>query len=132
MLRAKARRKEGIPVEGYWLTHYKFGMASGLGIAMLHQGELMGGDCEHIWSGVYEEDGSTINVIIRVVPAVSSQEVEALARDQPVILLLSGYCTEEFARLEGYPEHRKDQRCEVEMRKCTGSSSLRQIEKKAA
>ena len=118
-------------MKGYWLTHYKFGTVSGHGIAMLHEGELVGGDCEHIWSGTYEENGSTLDATIRVVPAVSSREVEALALDQPVILLLSGYCTEEFAWLEGYAEHRKDRRCEIEMRKCKASCS-RQSEKKAA
>jgi hypothetical protein len=119
-------------MKGYWLTHYKFGTTSGQGIAFLHEGELVGGDCEHIWSGTYEEDGSTVDATIRVVPAVSSLEAEALARDQPVVLLLSGYCTEEFARLEGYAEHRKDSRCEIEMRKCMASSTSPQIEKKAA
>jgi hypothetical protein len=119
-------------MEGYWLTHYKFGTTSGRGIAMLHEGELVGGDGEHVWRGTYAEDGPTVDATIRVVPGVSSEEVDALARDQPVILLLSGYCTEEFARLEGYAEHRKDQRVEIEMRKCRASSSSQQIEKKAA
>lgn len=105
-------------MEGYWLTHYETGTSRGDGIAMLSKGELLGGDLEHVWSGTYEEEGSKLYARIRIVPFVSSPEEELMAREQPIILSLQGYCTEEYARLEGHPDHREDERFEVEMRKC--------------
>src|SRR5579859_8039622 len=104
-------------MEGYWLTRFRFGTTLGQGIAMLHDGELVGGDFEHIWSGTYEEDGPRVHATIRVIPSVSTPE-QILARDQPIILILSGYCSNEFARLEGYRQDRRELRYLIEMRKC--------------
>ncbi len=106
-------------MEGYWLTHYDAGKAHGDGIAMLSKGELLGGDLEHVWSGTYEEEGSKLYARIRIVPFVSRPEEETMAREQPIILSLQGYCTEDYARLEGHPDHREDLPFLVEMRKCT-------------
>lgn len=108
-------------MEGYWLLHYDTGKTSGDGIAMLHAGELLGGDLDHLWTGTYEREGAKLSARIRIVPAVSSQDEEILAREQPIILNLSGYCTDDFARLDGSAEHRTDIRFEITMRKCKAS-----------
>ncbi len=116
-------------MEGYWLTHYNAGTAHGDGIAMLSKGELLGGDLEHVWSGTYEEEGAKLYARIRIVPFVSRPEEETMAREQPMILSLQGYCTEDYARLEGHPDHREDLLFEVELRKCKsmhGHTSMRQ------
>ena len=105
-------------MEGYWLTHYDAGKAHGDGIAMLSKGELLGGDLEHVWSGTYEEEGSKLYARIRISPFVSRPEEETMAREQPMILSLQGYCTEDYARLEGHPDQREDLPFEVELRKC--------------
>lgn len=105
-------------MEGYWLTHFEAGKRQGDGIAMLHAGELVGGDIEHLWSGTYEEEGRHVIARIRIVPCVSCPEEETMAREKPVILSLEGYCTEDFARLEGHPDGREEERFEVTMRKC--------------
>lgn len=105
-------------MEGYWLTHYDAGSAHGDGIAMLHGGELLGGDLEHVWRGSYEEEGPRVFARIRIAPFVSREEEGSMAREQPVILSLEGYCTEEFARLEGHPDQREDVLFHVELRKC--------------
>jgi hypothetical protein len=117
-------------MEGYWQTHYEVGTTRGDGIAMLHDGELLGGDLEHVWSGTYEEDGPRLYMRIRIVPYVSTLEEEIMARDQPIIVSLSGYCTEDFARLEGSAEHRKDLRIEIMLRKCKGAEAA--FKKRAA
>ena len=105
-------------MEGYWLTHYDAGAVHGDGNAMLHGGELLGGDLEHIWSGSYEEEGPKLYARIRIAPFVTRQEEGTMAREKPMILSLKGYCTEEFARLEGHPDQREDLMFQVEMRKC--------------
>lgn len=107
-------------MEGYWLTHYDAGAAHGEGMAMLHAGELLGGDMEHFWSGTYEEEGARIYARIRIVPFVSREERETMAREKPMILSLQGICAEDFAMLEGHPDEREDLPFHVEMRKCRG------------
>ncbi|KAA6461921.1 hypothetical protein DYQ86_09760 [Acidobacteria bacterium AB60] len=107
-------------MKGYWRTHFESGAVQGDGIAILHDGQITGSDREHVWTGTYEEVGPVLSAHIRIVPSVSCEEKEILARDQPVIYALRGYCTTEFARLEGAPEHREGQRVVITMRKCKG------------
>jgi hypothetical protein len=101
--------------------HYQVGKTQCDGIAMMHSGELLGGDLEHVRTGTYEEEGSKVSARIRIVPNMSSPDAEIMAREQPIILYLSGYCTEEFARLEGSPDEMRGLRFELTMRKCTGN-----------
>lgn len=109
-------------MEGYWLTHFETGKSSGNGVAMLHGGELLGGDSEHQWNGTYEEDGWRIYARIRIVPIMSSPQEGVMARDQPMILTLTGLCTEEYAHLEGDAEQRADLHFRITMHKCTGQA----------
>lgn len=116
-------------MEGYWLTHYDAGSAHGDGIVMMHAGELLGGDLEHIWSGTYEEEPPKIYARIRIVPFVSREEEATMARERPLIMTLSGFCTNEFATLDGHPDEREDLPFHVEMRRC---KSMHEQAKKAA
>lgn len=108
-------------MEGYWKFHYEIGKAEGDGIAMVHDGDLVGGDFEHVWSGTYEEDKPALHARIRINSSVSSDEERIMARDRPTIFSLCGYCTEDFAALEGTSEHCKDQHIAIIMRKCKGA-----------
>ena len=119
-------------MEGYWLTHYESGTTRGDGIVMLHEGELLGGDLEHVWAGTYEEEPPKVYARIRITPFVSRPEEGAMARDQPVIMSLSGFCTEEFAALDGSPDGREDRPFHVEMRKCSAMRGRELVEEKAA
>lgn len=105
-------------MEGYWVTHYDAGPVHRDGIAMLHAGELLGGDLEHVWRGTYEEEGAKLYARIRITPFVTREEEESMARDKPMILSLEGTCTEDFARLVGHPDEREDLVFHVEMQKC--------------
>lgn len=107
-------------MEGCWLTHFETNKGSGNGIAMLRDGELLGGDSEHLWNGTYDEDGWRIVARIRIVPIMSSPEEDVMARDQPMILMLTGLCTEEYAHMEGDAENRRDLHFSITMRKCKG------------
>ncbi len=55
-----------------------------------------------------------------------------MAREKPMIVSLEGYCTEAFARLEGYPDHREDVLFHVEMRKCRSMGRVAIPQAKAA
>jgi hypothetical protein len=109
-------------MEGYWKFHYEIGPVNGDGIAMLHDGELVGGDFEHVWTGTYEEDQSAIRARIRITPSVSSEEEKIMARDKSLIFSLRGFCSEDFAALEGSAEPCKDLRIAITMRKCKGAA----------
>lgn len=108
-------------MEGYWLLHYDTGETSGDGIAMLHAGELVGGDLDHLWNGTYDREGPRLTARIGIAPVMSSPEEELMAREKLLILNLSGYCTDDFARLEGSVEHKPAHHFEITMRKCKGS-----------
>ena len=112
-------------MEGYWLTHFETIKSRGDGISMLRDGELLGGDLDHIWSGTFEEDGTKISARIRIDPVVSSPAEELAAREPPTILVVGGYCTADFARLEGCAEHNKDLHFDITLRKCKGDPLTR-------
>lgn len=118
-------------MEGYWLTHYDAGKAHGDGVAMLHAGELLGGDAEHLWSGTCEEN-HRLHLRVRIVPRVSRTEEETMAREKPMLLSLDGCCTEHFARLEGHPDGREDLFIQVMLRKCRASHAVEELTKEAA
>lgn len=105
-------------MNGYWLAHYDSGARHGEGIVMLRGGDLMGGDLEHVWTGTYEEESPKLYARIRIAPFVSREEETTMAREQPVIVNLSGFCTDEYATLEGSPEGSNAEPFHVEMRKC--------------
>ena len=105
-------------MEGYWLTHYRAGPRHGEGIVMMHAGELLGGDLEHVWRGTYEEEEGRLTSRIRIVPFVSREEEGTMAREMPIILTLTGTCTENTAHLEGHPDAREDLLYHVEMQRC--------------
>lgn len=118
-------------MEGYWLAHYDSGARHGEGMVMLRGGDLLGGDLEHVWTGTYEEESPKLYARIRIVPFVSCAEERSMARELPVIVNLSGFCTEEFATLEGCPEGRDAESFHVEMRRCR-SMHAAEHERKAA
>ncbi|HTV82960.1 MAG TPA: hypothetical protein VME18_09950 [Acidobacteriaceae bacterium] len=124
--------KGGKAMEGYWLAHYDSGSRRGEGIVMLRGGDLLGGDLEHVWTGTYEEESPKLYARIRIVPFVSCAEERSMAREQPVILSLSGFCTNEYATLEGYPEGYDGEPFHVEMRRCRSMRAQTEPERKAA
>lgn len=117
-------------MEGYWLTHFETATSHGDGISTLQDGEIAGGDLEHLWSGTYEEDGPKLAARIRIVPLMSSADDELIAREPPIIVSLAGYCTNDFARLEGSAEHKSDLHIDIILRKCKGEipARLRSLE----
>lgn len=119
-------------MEGYWLAHYDAGAAHGEGIVMMHGGELLGGDMEHVWSGSYEEEPPKLYAHIRIVPFVSRAEETTMAREQPLLVTLSGFCTSEFATLDGHPDGREDMPFHIEMHRCTAMERHRVKEPMAA
>ena len=91
-------------MNGLWIAHYRAGGARGEGMMMFRAGEILGGDFAHAWTGTYEEDGSHLSARLRVAPCMSRGERGPLAREHPVMVTLSGECTERDALLRGHPD----------------------------
>ena len=91
-------------MNGLWIAHFNAGAAHGNGIAVFREGEILGGDFGHTWTGTYEEEGPHLYARIRVAPYVSHSEMTPLVMDKPVMMTLSGSCTEKDAVLEGHAD----------------------------
>lgn len=105
-------------MNGLWIAHFDAGAAHGKGLAVLHGGEILGGDLSHTWVGSYRQDGSSVYAKVRVAPynGHASQEEHP---ERPIMITLTGSCTEEEATLAGHADA-NDVAVSIEMRKAAG------------
>lgn len=94
----------GLSMNGLWIAHFNAGAAHGNGIAVLRAGEILGGDFAHTWIGTYEAEGSRLYARIRVAPYLPGEDGETQPGDQPMMMTLSGSCTESDVVLTGHPD----------------------------
>lgn len=90
-------------MKGLWIAHFNAGAAHGNGLAVLHAGEVMGGDLSHTWVGSYRQDGSSLYASVRVTPYPPQPDGEE-QRERPVTVSLTGTCDEHDAKLAGYAD----------------------------
>ena len=119
-------------MEGYWVMHYESRRSRGDGIVILQAGEIMGGDLDHLWNGTYEIEGQRFFARICIAPAGLCFEAERSTPQKGLTLSLAGYCTENYARLEGSPESQEDSRFEVTLCKCRAPHSQQALLRKTA
>ena len=62
----------GHQMEGIWYAHFKTGESNGVGVAVLHNGQIEGGDPAHTYSGSYQEEGPNLYANVRVSPYAGS------------------------------------------------------------
>ena len=91
-------------MKGLWIAHFNSGAAYGNGIAVFREGEILGGDFAHTWTGTYEEEGRKLYARIRVAPYTLHHEMEAMVHDKPMMMTLIGECDEHDAVLAGHPD----------------------------
>lgn len=103
-------------MKGLWIAHFNAGGAHGNGIAVFREGEILGGDFAHTWTGTYEEEGSHLYARIRVAPYTSHHEMEPMVHDRTMMVTLSGTCDEHEAVLTGHPDE-SEVPVSIEMRK---------------
>lgn len=107
------------PVNGLWIAHFDAGEAHGRGIAVLHGGEILGGDFAHTWIGSYRQEGSSLYARVRVAPC-NGHAAEEERPERPVMVTLTGSCTEEEATLAGHADE-NDVPVSIEMHKAASS-----------
>jgi len=103
-------------MKGLWIAHFNAGAAHGNGIAVFREGEILGGDFSHTWTGTYEEEGKSLYARIRVAPYTSHHEMEPMVQDRPMMLTLKGECDDRDALLTGHPDQSEVQ-VSIEMHK---------------
>lgn len=93
-------------MEGIWYTHFTAGPVHGDGMAVLRDGEIMGGDPAHTYSGSYQEDGSHLYANVRVSPYSGASLPVDL--DHPVTFFLKGSVAGDAATVTGHPNNRPE------------------------
>jgi hypothetical protein len=102
-------------MNGLWIAQFDAGEAHGKGIAVLHGGEILGGDFAHTWIGSYRQEGSSVYARVRIAP-YNGHAKEEERRERPVMVTLTGSCTEEEATLAGHADE-NDVPVSIEMHK---------------
>lgn len=100
-------------MKGIWYTHFTAGAVQADGLAVLHDGEIQGGDPSRTYVGSYQEDGSNLYANVRVSPYAGSKA--PLEMEHPVTFFLKGSINGDSATISGHPNNRPDMLVSVEM-----------------
>lgn len=104
-------------MNGLWIAQFDAGAAHGKGLAVLHAGEILGGDFAHTWVGSYRQEGSAVYARVRVAPC-NGHGAQEEHPERPMTVTLTGSCTEQKAHLAGHADD-FDLAVNIEMRKAT-------------
>jgi len=99
-------------MEGIWYAHFAAGPVQGDGIAVLRQGEILGGDPIHTYTGSYSSDGSNLYANVQVSPYAGR-----VASDlkHPLQFFLQGSLAGTSATVSGHADNKPDLRIVVEL-----------------
>jgi hypothetical protein len=100
-------------MQGLWYAHFTAGPVHGDGLAVLRDGEILGGDLAHTYTGSYREDGSLLYVNVQVSPYERATVPADMAH--PVTFFLKGAVARDSANISGHPDNRPDFTVSVEL-----------------
>lgn len=100
-------------MEGLWYTHFTAGPSHGEGMTVLHDGQILGCDRVHTYTGTYHFDGSLLYAYVHVSTTNDDPETE----DQTVNLFLQGSVQGDSATVSGHPDDQTDMDIAVELRR---------------
>ena len=100
-------------MEGLWYAHFSAGPVQGDGLAVLRNGEILGGDFSHTYTGSYQEDGTHLYANVLVSPHASGNT--PVERERPVTFFLKGTLTGDLATVTGHPDDKPDLKVEVQL-----------------
>ena len=103
----------GKKMEGVWYTHFSAGPVQGDGLAVLRDGEILGGGPVHTYKGSYQSDGSNLYANVCVSPYLGANVPSDL--DRPVTFFLRGSVAGNSAVVSGHPDHKPDLTVAVEL-----------------
>ncbi len=92
-------------MKGLWIAHFNAGPAHGNGIAVLRDGEVLGGDLTHTWIGTYQEEGKKFYARVQVAPYNESHGgEEPMGPERLVMVTLTGERRAEDVTLSGHAD----------------------------
>jgi hypothetical protein len=100
-------------MNGLWHTRFSAGPAHGDGIVVLRDGELLGGDASHIYTGSYHTDGPLVYLDVRVSRWLEGDA--SVAPEHPRAFFLSGSVHGDSATVSGHPDDRREVTIAVEL-----------------
>jgi T3SS negative regulator,GrlR len=102
-------------MEGIWHAHFTSGSNQGDGVAVLRNGEVLGGDPAHTYYGSYQEDGKLLYANIRVAPYTAGGLPADI--DHAFSLFLRGSVTGQTALMSGHSNNHPEAVVRVELHK---------------
>ncbi|MGO9433243.1 MAG: hypothetical protein ACLPH3_14580 [Terracidiphilus sp.] len=99
-------------IDGLWYTHFTAGEVQGDGMAVLRDGEVLGGDPAHTYTGSYTSDGSELYLDVRVSPYAGHVPADL---ERPVALVLCGSVSGDSATVSGCAGQRRDLKVIVDL-----------------
>lgn len=100
-------------MEGLWYAHFTAGPSHGEGMTVLHDGQILGCDRTHTYTGTYHFDGSLLYAYVHVNPTEDNPEAE----EHELNLFLKGSVAGDSAIVSGHPDDRSDVDIAVELRR---------------
>jgi hypothetical protein len=98
--------------EGLWYTHFTAGTAQGDGMAVLRDGEILGGDPAHTYTGSYTTDGPQLYLNVRVSPYVGHVPADM---DRPIEFVLWGSANGDSGQVSGCADNKRDLKVVVDL-----------------
>jgi type III secretion system (T3SS) negative regulator GrlR len=99
-------------MEGLWYAHFVAGPVQGDGIAVLRQGEILGGDPIHTYTGSYSSDGPNLYANLHVSPYAGRVPSDL---KHPLNFFLQGSLAGTSANMSGHADNKPDLRIVVEL-----------------
>ena len=103
-------------MEGLWYTHFSTGQAQADGMAVLRNGEILGGDPAHTYCGSYTTDGPNLYMNVRVSPYTGHG---ASDMTRPMTFVLWGSANEVSANVSGCAESKRDLKAIVDFHRAS-------------
>lgn len=105
--------KEVPNMNGLWHTRFNAGPAHGDGIVVLRDGEILGGDASHIYTGSYHTDGPLVYFDVHV--ARWLEKNAAADSESPRAFFFRGSVHGDSATVSGHPDDRREVTIAVEL-----------------
>jgi hypothetical protein len=90
-------------MEGLWYMHFTAGTVEGDGLAVLRNGEILGGDQACIYAGSYREDGKLLYANVRISPYSRSKVPPGIKH--PISIFLQGTVMDNTASVSGHADN---------------------------
>jgi len=100
-------------LNGLWHTHFVAGPAHGDGMAVLRDGEILGGDPTHTYTGSYRLDGALLYANVRVSPYPASGSSDPV--EGPLTFFLSGSVAGDAGTLSGHTDQKTEWKVAVDL-----------------